>query len=130
MTKRKTILLSAIGILLAVYIIQLAVASRATVGEIITKDSPDFVSIEHGGNAVSMYKDGDNWLTSINKYPVGEKNADGILNTIEKIKILDVVSHSTSAATLERYGLSSPLAIKATMGEKLLRITNKGRKVK
>lgn len=129
MTKRKIILLSAIGVLLVAYIIQIANGARSAIGEIVCSSEIDSISIDYNGDNVSILKTNDEWRTKANNYLVGEKSAESVLDLVEKLKILDTVSKNVSSAYLELYGLLTPLKVTATLNGKALKVTNTGKKI-
>ena len=120
MNKRKIILLSATGILLCVYILQVILAGKNSVKMFTLKEEPVSYSILANGETVVLSKENDIWTAGNGKdkkYKANAGFADNIQSNVMEIKSLDVVSHSDSEAVLERYGLGDG-AIKAAAMDK------------
>lgn len=117
---RKIILLSAIAVLLAVYILQLAVGGRNKVKVLTTEEPIDYVMIDNNGAKLSIRKNGDRWYVGDEKFPCHESRANGIVNAISEVKVLGNVA-AGSAADNERYGFDGGITVEAYSGEKLVR---------
>jgi hypothetical protein len=130
MTKQKTILFSAIAVLLLVYIFQVCLSFEKTTTEISIKDKPDFISLEYSGNITAIKNNGTQWLTEKNQYPIGNANVNTIMAPLENLKILEKVSTIKSESALSRFGLSNPLVIKATLKNTPLKTLTKGKSIK
>ena len=129
MWTRKIILLSAIAVLLAVYICQLALGGKNKVKMLILEEPVDSVTITNGDVKLSISKDGENWFVEENgkgKLPCQLNRANGIVNAINEIKVLGSVA-SGSDADKERYGLDHGIYVEAYVGEKLLRTLSVGK---
>ena len=127
MWTRKIILLSAIAVLLAVYICQLALGGKNKM--LILEEPVDSVTITNGDVKLSISKDGENWFVEENgkgKLPCQLNRANGIVNAINEIKVLGSVA-SGSDADKERYGLDHGIYVEAYVGEKLLRTLSVGK---
>lgn len=111
MKLRKTILLSAIGVLLCVYIIQLISSGKSSIKTLSLKSEPTEYTIASGGSDVVLSKDGDNWIVGEKKYKANQAFSDNIKDAVTNIKVLDTVSHSDDEAVLERYGLDKDKAL-------------------
>lgn len=108
MNKRKIILLSATGILLCVYILQVILVGKNSVKTFTIKEEPTSYNILANGETVILSKENDIWIVSNGKdekYKANAGFADNIQSNVTEIKSLDVVSHSDSETVLERYGL-------------------------
>ena len=120
MNKRKIILLSATGILLCVYILQVILVGKNSVKTFTIKEEPASYSILANGETVILSKENDIWIVSNGKdekYKANAGFADNIQSNVTEIKSLDVVSHSDSETVLERYGLGDG-AVKAVALDK------------
>ena len=105
MNKRKIILLSATGILLCVYILQVILVGKNSVKTFTIKEEPASYSILANGETVILSKENDIWIVSNGKdekYKANAGFADNIQSNVTEIKSLDVVSHSDSKTVLER----------------------------
>lgn len=109
---RKLILLCSIAVLTAVYILQLAFENKTQVRTVFTEESIDAVVITRNGEpVVSIQKTDEKWTADTEKIPVKENRANGIVNTVSEIKILETVHSGGTDA--ERYGLNPEAALKA-----------------
>jgi hypothetical protein len=101
---RKTILIFAVIILAVIYAVQLATEKRTKAKTIFVEKEIGFVSVQKSGEEIfSIRKDGDEWTANGGKIPVAENKANGIVNSINEIKILD--AWKISGDDEERYGL-------------------------
>jgi hypothetical protein len=118
MNNRKTVLLSAIALLLCIYIVQLVRVGGTSVKNITLKDTPTVYSMKTANGEVSLTctKDGK-WIVGTQNYPANDNLATAIRDAIKNIKILDTVSHSDSEAMLERYGLDTAQAVTVTASD-------------
>lgn len=109
MNTRKTILLSAIAVLLCVYALQLISAKKSSIKNITLKNEPAVYTIQNSSGEVVLTKETINgeatWITGSQKYKATQIYADNIKDNVMDIKVLDTVSHSDSEAALERYEL-------------------------
>lgn len=118
MKLRKTILLSAIGVLLCIYIIQLISSGRSAVKTLALKAEPAAFTISGSGSDVVLSKESGSWIVGGKKYKANAAFSDNIKNAVTSVKVLDTVSHSDDEAVLERYGLSKDKAYTVTATDK------------
>lgn len=118
--KRKIILLSAISILLVVYILQLAFNGKNKVKVLSTEENIDMVIITSNESKLSISKNGDNWFIGEEKLPCQLNRANGIVNAINEIKILGSVA-SGSFNDNERYGFDNAITVEAYSSDKIVR---------
>lgn len=114
MKTRKIVLLSGIGILLIVYILQLCLGGKSSAKTFTLKDEVVNFTISNNGSDVKLSKSGEDWQVSGTNGETFKANsgfADSIQTNVSEIKTLDIVSHSDDNATLERYGLSNPIKV-------------------
>jgi len=117
MKTRKTVLLSAIAVLLCIYIFQLIRAGQTSVKKITLKGSPTVYTMKSAaGEAVLTSKDGK-WIVGDKNYPADTNAASSISSSVKDIKVLDIVSRSAEEATLERYGLDAAQVITVTAAD-------------
>ncbi len=123
MKNRKTILLSAIAVLAAVYVLQTVLSSRSPVKLLKLKEKPDVILIEKEGKQIKLAMEGGLWYLGDNKQAADDKKAAELVDAVTSIKVLGSVSHSSSETELNRYGLADAQTIKVTVnrGEKTLR---------
>lgn len=123
MKNRKTILLTAIGVLAAIYALQTVLSSRSPVKLLKLKEKPDVILIEKEGKQIKLTMEGGLWYLGDDKKPADDNKAAELVEAVTSIKVLASVSHSSSDAELNRYGLSDGQTIKvsANKGEKPLR---------
>ncbi len=117
---RKIALLSAIAVLLVVYILQVSVLGRTKVKTVFTAEEIDSVEIsKNGGHILSLKKENEKWL--VEDFAAMENRANRIVNSVNEIKILSTVSYDLG--DLERYGLNDENAVKvvASSGGKVMR---------
>jgi hypothetical protein len=98
--------------------VQLIRAGSTSVKNITLKDTPTVYSMKTATGEVLLTctKDGK-WIVGAQNYPANDNLATSIRDDIKNIKILDTVSHSDSAATLERYGLDTAQAVTVTASD-------------
>lgn len=117
---RKIVLLSAVVVLLAVYILQLAFSGKNKVKVLTVEETIDMVMIDNGGSKLVISKNGDSWFVGEEKLACQLNRANGIVNAINEIKVLGNVA-SGSAADNERYGFDNGIIVEAYCGDKLVR---------
>ncbi|MCR5289987.1 MAG: DUF4340 domain-containing protein [Treponema sp.] len=128
MTKRKSVLLCAIGILLCIYIVQLIQANKSTIKNMTLKAEPDTFTITTADSTVIVTKKDGNWFVGDKQYLANTTSAQSIANNITDITVLDVVSSSDNEATLERYGLTNnALTVTAAKDGKTVRTITIGK---
>lgn len=122
MKLRKTILLSAIAVLLCVYIAQLVIAGKSSIKTLTLKDEVATYTISANASGsdsdVVLTKDGDAWIVGSKNYVANQAFSDNIKDAVASLKVLDTVSHSDAETVLERYGLDSAKAFTVTAADK------------
>ena len=94
MSSRKITLLSLIGILLIIYILQLTFDSKGKIKEVKPKTPITKIEIEQtGNNHLLLKKRKKSWILN-HKTSCKYRYADYILASLEIIKIIDTVSKS------------------------------------
>lgn len=127
MKTRKILLLSAIALLLCVYLVQFFTRGGESKRTIALGDTPDSIVISKAdGISLSITKEGDAWLLGDKKYPADPSLVQGIVSALDQIKVLGKVSLS---GDLERYSLSEAgrLTVTAAKGGKTLRTVAVGK---
>lgn len=114
MSKRKIVLLSSCAVLLCIYIIQLVFALHNPVRNVALADDFDTILIKNGGNSVSLSKAGSGWVVGDKKYAANESTADGMVNAVKSVSILNTVGKAGNEAEEERYELNDGKAITVT----------------
>lgn len=111
MSSRKITLLSLIGILLVIYILQLTFDSKGKIKEVKPKVAITKIEIKKADKKdLTLEKQDENWLVN-SKHPANSEIADYILAAIDDIKIIDTVSKTSNEAELEKYGFSNPFYV-------------------
>lgn len=129
MKPRKIALISAIAVLLCVYVVQLLTLGRGSVRDMKLSEAPDTIVVTQGANSVTLALENGSWVVGDKKYPADQRAAEDIAATIGDIKVLDTVAKIGSDAVLERYGLDAAKAIivKALKGGEELRALTVGK---
>ncbi|MBP3708834.1 MAG: DUF4340 domain-containing protein [Treponema sp.] len=117
MTKRKIILLCACGVLLCIYIVQLAVALRSPIKNKTLNAELDKITIEHAGDALTLTKSGDDWLVGEHKYLANTHAVNAIVTAIKEVRIFGAVDKAGNEAVDERYEINAESAIVVTAYE-------------
>ncbi len=108
---RKIILLSSIFILLIIFLLQLYLGRKTDVKIIYTDSEIDFVEITKNNLPVlALKQDGEIWTSD--GFSVLKNRANGIVNSINEIKILGTATKRTD--DLARYGLTEESALKVS----------------
>lgn len=111
MSSRKITLLSLIGILLIIYILQLTFDSKGKIKEVKPKTPITKIEIEQTDkNHLLLEKKKESWILN-SKHPANTDIADYILASLDDIKIIDTVSKSSNENELEKYGLVNPIVV-------------------
>ena len=129
MKPRKTVLLSAIAVLLCVYIVQLVTSGHGAIKDIKLADKPDTILITQGTTTITLAEENGAWVVGDQKYPADQKAVDGILSAISNVKVLDTVGKTGKEAVLDRYelGKEKAITVKATKSGKDLRTLTVGK---
>lgn len=111
MSSRKITLLSLIGILLTIYILQLTFDSKGKIKEVKPRTPITKIEIDQADkNHLFLEKQKENWILN-SKHPANTDIADYILASLDDIKIIDTVSKSSNENDLEKYGLANPIIV-------------------
>ena len=123
MKPRKIALLSAIAILLCIFIVQLVNSSQGSIREMKLSAKPDTILIAQSGSSVALTQVDGAWVVGDQKYPADASAVTDMINAIVDVKALDTVAKANNDATLARYGLDAGhvIAVKASKGGKDLR---------
>ncbi len=127
MRTRKTILLSAIGLLACALALQTVLSRPAAIKLLKTAEKPDSIVVEKAdGTKLTLYKDGGNWTVGEEKYPADQAEAGNLADAVETVKQLDVVSRGGDDA---RYGFGDGerMTVTAKKGGKVLRTITVGK---
>lgn len=109
--KRKIVLVSVIAVLLAVYIIQIVFENTDRTRIVRIKKEIDCIKVFcNDEEKLHIQKKDSVWVIGNSDSQVQRFKADAFVNSLEEIKILDVVSRKTDDA--ERYGLDKTSALK------------------
>lgn len=106
MSSRKITLLSLIGILLIVYILQITFDSKGKIKE-VKPDTP-ITKIEiqtEGKENIILEKQNGDWILN-SGHPANNDIADYILASLDDIKIIDTVSKTSNEKDLQQYGFN------------------------
>lgn len=123
MKTRKTVLLSCIGVLLVICIVQAIVLGRNPVKTIKTDETFDSITIEKDGGKIEFTLEGSEWYVGSGNYKASQTDINNMTNNLKEIKILDKVARLSSDEANERYDLNEAKAIKvaALKNGKLIR---------
>lgn len=130
MKTRKIILLSAIGLLAAAFVLQLALAGSGGAKTLSLKESPDGLTVRQTGSAeVTLAKNGSLWTVGAKAYKADSSVVDSLADSVANLKVLGSVSGGLSAADEDRYGLGEGSALEVTLshGGKTLRTLRVGK---
>lgn len=119
MNRRKIILLSLIAILSVTYIFQIVFSTSGKIKSFALKEKPDQIIIQNKSGLIELNKSNDLWLLSGDK-PAKESGSKYIEDFISDIKTVDTVSKKSEQEQLDKYGLSNPITITASKGNKTL----------
>ena len=129
MKTRKLVLIIADLLLLAVFIVQLALGARDTTKYFTLKDSPDSIEIVTPDETISLYKEGEDWFIGEKKYPASISMIDSYIDAISNIRALDKVGSTSNDTVAERYELTDgkKTVVTAKLGDKILRTLTIGK---
>lgn len=119
MTKRRTILICIAGALAAIFVAQILLGQRSPRKNFKVKEIPDFISIENSGETISLTKNGEEWFCAEKK--ADARKVEHLLEEFCEVQTFGIVARSANEAAFERYGLNSPIIVRAKSGEKNLR---------
>jgi hypothetical protein len=114
MSNRKIVLLSACGVLLCIYIIQLVFAFRSPVKNITLAGNIDTILIKNGTDSIKVSKNNGSWIVGDKNYPANESTVDAMVNAFKTINVLNTVGKAGSDAASERYDLTGTKAVTVT----------------
>ncbi|MCR5606481.1 MAG: DUF4340 domain-containing protein [Treponema sp.] len=124
MKTRKTLLLSLIVILLAIYIVQLTFGNKTNIIELTLEQEPDRIELESKESGkIELFKSSDGYVLGEKKYKTESSTVNSIVSKIKDIKILDTVSSSVNNSNENRYGLDedNKITVKAFKDDKEIR---------
>lgn len=109
--KRKIVLISVIAVLLVVYIVQLVFENTDRTRIVRIKKEIDCIKVfGNGEEKFCVQKKGSEWFLGDTDFQVQKIKTNAFVNSLEEIKILDVVSKKIDDS--ERYGLDKNSALK------------------
>lgn len=114
MKTRKTVLLSCIGVLLVICIVQAIVLGRNPVKTIKTDETFDSITIEKSGEKIEFTLENNDWFVGNGNYKANQTDINNMTNNLKEIKILDKVARLSSDEANERYDLNEAKAIKVS----------------
>lgn len=114
MKTRKTVLLSCIGVLLVICIVQAIVLGRNPVKTIKTDETFDSITIEKSGEKIEFSLENNDWFVGKGNYKANITDINNMTNNLKEIKILDNVARLSSDEANERYDLNEAKAIKVS----------------
>ncbi len=128
--QRKIALLSAIGILAVIFIIQQIFLHRSPVELFELEEEADTITVTRGDEVTSLYKDGDTFTVGKKHYKAAEYVADPFFTTLKQIKTIATVTSSTAESENERYGFTpnSQIKVEAKKDGRVLRTLLIGKK--
>ena len=127
---RKIVLLALIGVLLAIYILQLVLGGRNHIQTLSLEETPDAIVIQGGADAAGalrlVSRDGQ-WFAGEQEYPADQDVVSGMLDALGALRLLGTVSGNADG-DLERYGLEGGgITVTASREGKTLRTLFVGR---
>ncbi len=131
MSKRRIILLSVIGVLAVIFILQQIFLNISPVKKITLKETPDTIAISSESFTTTIYRDDENnYSVGSKKYKAADFIAEDLFDSVKKITILSKLSSSASEADNERYGFepSDVITVTASKNGKVLRTVQIGKK--
>jgi|WetSurMetagenome_2_1015567.scaffolds.fasta_scaffold130653_2 hypothetical protein len=123
MNKRKIILLSACGVLLCIYILQIVFSNRKPVKSLVLETDPDKIEIASKSTDIILAKENGKWVVGAKKYQASDTKTAEILNDIKSIQVLDAVARTAGDESIARYELTPEKVITVTASKagKILR---------
>lgn len=131
MSKRRIVLLSIIGVLAVIFVIQQIMLNISPVKKITLKENPDTITISGESFTTVIYRDDDdNYFVGEKKYKAADYIAEDLFETIKKITILSKLTSSTSESDNERYGFEpgNEITVTGSKDGKILRTVKIGKK--
>ena len=126
---RKLILLSCIGILLAICIVQLILAFRNPVKTLKLNEGFDSITVEKADGKITFLLDGSDWYVGTGDFKANSSDMNNITENLKEIKILDTIGRLSSEEQNGRYDLNENKAITVTASKngKVLRTLKIGK---
>ena len=118
---RKLVLLSFIGVLCVIFVLQLVAGARNSVRTLTLNEKPDTILIvKPDGTNIQIVKNGDKWIIGDRKYPADSSKINAMVSALETVKVLGTVSKNSDD---ERYGLvkTAGISVSAIKDGKTLR---------
>lgn len=110
MSSRKITLLSLIGILLTIYILQLTFDTKGKIKEIKPKTPVSKIEIINSKENIILEKKNNDWIVN-SVHPANTDIADYVLASLDDIKIIDTVSKSGKKEDLQKYGFDKSISV-------------------
>ncbi len=125
----KLVLLSSIGILLIICIIQFILAARNPVKTLKLNEGFDSITVEKSGGKIEFLLDGSDWYVGTGDFKANLPDIDNITGNLKEIKILDTIGRLSSDEQNARYDLNEDKAITVTASKngKVLRTVKIGK---
>lgn len=126
---RKTVLVSAVLILAALYALQVALGSRSPVKTFTFREKPDTITIQSSSQTVRLFYESGLWYVGEEKTAGDDAKIEELSDTLRNIKTLGTVSRSSAAQELDRYGFTDnqTLTVTAAKAGKTLRTLKIGK---
>ena len=111
---RKTVLVSAVLILAAIYALQVALGSRSPVKTFTFREKPDTITIQSSSQTVRLFYESGLWYVGEEKTAGDDAKIEELSDTLRNIKTLGTVSRSSAAQELDRYGFTDNQTLTVT----------------
>lgn len=111
---RKTVLVSAVLILAALYALQVALGSRSPVKTFTFREKPDTITIQSSSQTVRLFYESGLWYVGEEKTAGDDAKIEELSDTLRNIKTLGTVSRSSAAQELDRYGFTDNQTLTVT----------------
>lgn len=111
---RKTVLVSAVIILAAVYALQVVLGSRSPVKTFTLREKPDTLTIQSSSQALKLFYENGLWYIGEEKTAGDDAKIEELSDALRNIKTLGLVSRSSAAQELDRYGFTDNQTLTVT----------------
>lgn len=119
MNTKKITLLSLIGLLTIIYILQLTFDSKGKIKEVKPKIPITKIEVINSKNQFTLQKENDNWI--VDSLPANTEIAEYVLSSLDNIKIIDTVSKNPTQDELTKYGFDNLINVSGySIDEKLV----------
>lgn len=111
---RKTVLVSAVLILAAVYALQVVLGSRSPVKTFTLREKPDTLTIQSSSQALKLFYESGLWYVGEEKTAGDDAKIEELSDALRNIKTLGTVSRSSAPQELDRYGFTDTQTLTVT----------------